>query len=160
MVKKYLLLFMFLFQSALVFTQTLRGFNLPDLNNQFINFEKVKGKKITVIDFWATWCKPCMKGIPKLSQLSSKYRSEGVQFIGINGDGPRNIAKVGPLSKALQIDYPVLLDPDLSIMQDLNVSTFPTLLILNEKNEVIWRHEGYVEGDDLIIEKAILNSLQ
>jgi thiol-disulfide isomerase/thioredoxin len=101
-----------------------------------------------------------MKAIPKLSHLSSKYRSKGVQFIGINGDGPRNMAKVGPLTRALQIDYLVLLDPDLTIFQDLNVSTFPTLLILNENNEIIWRHEGFLEGDERLIEEAILNNLQ
>ncbi len=156
---KYWVLMAFLSISNFGLTQTLRGFTLNDVNNLNVNFEDIKGEKITVIDFWATWCKPCMKAIPKLSQLSSKYRSEGVQFIGINGDGPRNIAKVGPLTKALQIDYPILLDPDLTILQDLNVSSFPTLLILNEKNEVIWRHEGYIEGDEILIEKAILNSL-
>lgn len=156
---KYWVLLAFLSISNFGLTQTLRGFTLNDVNNLNVNFEDVKGEKITVIDFWATWCKPCMKAIPKLSQLSSKYRSEGVQFIGINGDGPRNIAKVGPLTKALQIDYPILLDPDLTILQDLNVSSFPTLLILNKKNEVIWRHEGYIEGDEILIEKAILNSL-
>lgn len=156
---KYWIILVFLSISHIGLTQTLRGFTLNDVNNLNVNFESLKGEKITVIDFWATWCKPCMKAIPKLSQLSSKYRSKGVHFIGINGDGPRNIAKVGPLTRALQINYPVLLDPDLTIMQDLNVSTFPTLLILNQNNEIIWRHEGYIEGDEILIEKAILNSL-
>ncbi|MEY2949003.1 MAG: TlpA family protein disulfide reductase [Saprospiraceae bacterium] len=157
---RYCVLLVFLLLSNVGFNQTLRGFTLPNINNININFNDIKGKKLTVVDFWATWCKPCMKAIPKLSHLSSKYRSKGVQFIGINGDGPRNMAKVGPLTRALQIDYLVLLDPDLTIFQDLNVSTFPTLLILNENNEIIWRHEGFLEGDERLIEEAILNNLQ
>ena len=160
MARYWVLMVIFLLMSHIGFNQTLRGFTLPDINNQHVNFNEVKGEKLTVIDFWATWCKPCMKAIPKLSRLSSKYRSKGVQFIGINGDGPRNMAKVGPLTRALQIDYLVLLDPDLTIFQDLNVSTFPTLLILNENNEIIWRHEGFLEGDERLIEEAILNNLQ
>ena len=157
---RYCVLLVFLLLSNVGFNQTLRGFTLPNINNININFNDIKGKKLTVVDFWATWCKPCMKAIPKLSHLSSKYRSKGVQFIGINGDGPRNMAKVGPLTRALQIDYLVLLDPDLTIFQDLNVSTFPTLLILNENNEIIWRHEGFLDGDERLIEEAILNNLQ
>lgn len=157
---RYCVLLVFLLLSNVGFNQTLRGFTLPNINNININFNDIKGKKLTVVDFWATWCKPCMKAIPKLSHLSSKYRPKGVQFIGINGDGPRNMAKVGPLTRALQIDYLVLLDPDLTIFQDLNVSTFPTLLILNENNEIIWRHEGFLEGDERLIEEAILNNLQ
>lgn len=156
---KFWALMLFILVANNGFTQTLRGFSLPDIKNLTVNFDEVKGEKITVIDFWATWCKPCMKAIPKLSQLSSKYRSKGVQFIGINGDGPRNMAKVGPLVRALQIDYTILLDPDLTLMQDLNISTFPTLLILNQEHKIIWRHEGFVEGDERLIEEAILNSL-
>jgi thiol-disulfide isomerase/thioredoxin len=128
--------------------QNLKNFNLKDTQNTNQTFEKLKGEKLTVIDFWATWCKPCLKAIPELNTIYNQYKDKGVSFIGINGDGPRSVAKVGPLSKSLQIKYPVLLDIDSTVKTQLNISAFPTLIIVDSKGKIVWIHEGFVTGDE------------
>lgn len=74
-------------------------FKLKNIENSWIILSEVESEKLTVIDFWATWCKLCTKAIPKLNLLSCKFKNEGVSFIGINVDSPRNSAKIKPFVK-------------------------------------------------------------
>jgi len=139
--------------------QQVRNFVLNDLQNKSRSFDELKGEKLTLIDFWATWCKPCNKAIPELNKLYTQFKGKGVNLIGINCDGPRSVAKVAPLSKSLQIEYPVLLDMNAELMNDLNLSAYPSLLMVNSSGKVVWIHEGYVPGDELVIQKEIEKQL-
>ena len=135
--------------------QSIKNFSLKDTQNINHSYEELKGEKLTVIDFWATWCKPCLKAIPELNILYNEFKDKGLAFIGINGDGPRSVAKVGPMSKSLQIAYPVLLDIDTTVKTQLNLSAFPTLILVNQKGKIVWIHEGYVSGDEKEIKSQI-----
>lgn len=158
--KTVILVFLFVLISGYgTNAQQVRNFVLNDLQNKSRSFDELKGEKLTLIDFWATWCKPCNKAIPELNKLYSEFHSKGVNLIGINCDGPRSVAKVAPLSKSLQIEYPVLLDMNLEVMNGLNLSAFPTLLIVNSSGKVVWIHEGYLPGDELVIQKEIEKQL-
>jgi cytochrome c biogenesis protein CcmG, thiol:disulfide interchange protein DsbE len=136
-------------------TKTVSDFSLPNMENQMQYYTDLKGDRLTIIDFWATWCKPCVHAIPKLNELYKEYDSENVQFIGINVDGPRNLSKVRPFIQALGVEYPVLLDTDQEVMLRLNVSALPTLLIVNNKDEIVYIHEGYQPGDEKLIHEEI-----
>ncbi|NDP20238.1 MAG: TlpA family protein disulfide reductase [Paludibacter sp.] len=140
-----------LFAYFVTTAQNVKNFEFKDLENKSRSFNELKGEKLTLIDFWATWCKPCNKAIPELNKIYDIYKSRGVEIIGINCDGPRSISKVAPLSKSLQIKYPVLIDINSELKAELNVLVFPTLLIVNSKGKVVWIHEGYVSGDNKII---------
>jgi thiol-disulfide isomerase/thioredoxin len=142
---------------AFAFAQ-LPDINVTDVNNKRIDLNTLKGEKITIVDFWATWCKPCMTAIPKLNTIYTEFSSQGVEIIGVNVDGPRNAAKVKPLSTALNIQYPVVLDPDQKLAAEFNISVFPTLVILNETGKKVFVHEGFNTGDEIIIREK-LNSL-
>ena len=135
--------------------QTVNNFQLKDINNSSRSFTELKGEKLTLIDFWATCCKPCNKAIPELNKIYQQYIEKGVQIIGINCDGPRSISKVAPFTKSLQIKYPVLLDINSEVMNNLNISAFPTLIIVNSRGKIVWIHEGYAEGDNLRITAEI-----
>ena len=131
------------------------NFSLDDTNGKSTEFYDIKGEKLTIIDFWATWCKPCVNSIPKLNELARETKEKGVGFVGINVDSPRNIAKVKPFVQALGVSYPILLDTDEEVMAQLNVSVLPTLLIVNSKNEIVFTHEGFKPGDDEKVKKEI-----
>jgi thiol-disulfide isomerase/thioredoxin len=128
--------------------QTVKNFNLKDTQNTNHSFEELKGEKLTVIDFWATWCKPCLKAIPELNTIYDQFKDKGVAVISINCDGPRSVAKVGPMSKSLKMNYPVLLDIDSTVKTQLNLATFPTLILVDSKGKIVWIHEGFVSGDE------------
>ena len=140
--------------------QNVHNFRLKDIDNKWKQYTQLKGEKLTVLDFWATWCSPCAKAIPKLNDIYKKYQDKGVQFLGINIDSQKNNAKIIPFVKAYKIPYPVLKDPNSQLASHLNVTNIPTLLIINSENEVIYRHQGYRFGDEEIIEEAISKLLE
>ncbi len=141
--------------TSTVNTGKISDFRLNDLDNKSVRYSEIKGKKVTVIDFWATWCKPCLRSIPKLVQLREKYQAQGVQFLGINVDGVRNLNKVKPMAHALEINYPVLIDLNNQVMSDLKINAMPTILVVNEKDEIVARHQGYRPGDEKVLEEEI-----
>jgi peroxiredoxin len=79
-------------------------FSLPELNGQMLNLSAYRGK-IVLLDFWATWCGPCLEEIPHFIELQNKYGDRGLQVIGISmDDGP------GPVREFYQrfnFNYPV-----------------------------------------------------
>lgn len=131
--------------------QNVKNFELKDIENNIRNYSELKGEKLTLIDFWATWCKPCNKAIPELNKIYDLYKTKGVEIIGINCDGPRSVSKVAPLSKSLQIEYPVLIDINSEVKTELNILALPTLIIVDANDKVVWIHEGFVSGDTEII---------
>lgn len=149
--KTHIIIIGLMLSTTLAYTQKVSNFELKDIENKSRTFNELKGEKLTLIDFWATWCKPCTKAIPELNKIYEMYRDKGVEIIGINGDGPRSVSKVAPVSKALKIKYPVLIDLNASVKADLNVIVFPTLLIVNTEGNVVWVHEGFVTGDTEVI---------
>lgn len=140
--------------------QNVSNFEYKDLGNNTRSYNELKGEKLTLIDFWATWCKPCNKAIPELNKIYDLYKSKGVEIIGINCDGPRSVSKVAPLSKSLQIQYPVLLDINSELKSELNILAFPTLIMVNSKGKIVWIHEGFVSGDTEIIISEIEKHLK
>ncbi len=151
--RKFLILLL-IGQTLLFANSKINDFKLKDLNNRSKTFSELKGEKFTILDFWATWCKPCLLAIPKLNEIYDTYRDKGVEIIGINTDSPRNSAKVRPFVKSYKIKYPILRDPNNEVTGELNVTAFPTLYIINSKNEIVYTHIGFRPGDEkLLIEE-------
>ncbi|MEQ8471116.1 MAG: TlpA disulfide reductase family protein [Marinoscillum sp.] len=128
---------------------------LKNIEGKYVTLHQIKGEKLTVLDFWATWCKPCIKAIPELEKLSNEFEDKGVRFVGINNDSPRNISKVRPISKSLGMTYPVLLDTEQELFNEMLVVSLPTLIILRPDGEVVYTHEGYSRGDEVLIKSRI-----
>ncbi len=150
------LLFWLIGFSSIVHSQgKVYDFSLKNTENQTVNLSEISGQSLTVIDFWATWCQPCIRSMPKLVDLSEAYKERGVGFVGISVDSPRNLAKVKPFARSMGITYPILLDANGEVMGDLNVTAVPTLMIIDEKFSVLYIHEGFNAGDEDVIREEI-----
>ncbi len=152
---KYFIQICLLFVAINSNAQTIKNFKLEDTQSVTQEYNALKGEKLTIIDFWATWCKPCLKAIPELIKLQDEYKSKGVNLIGISCDGPRSVSKVAPLVQTLGVNYPVLLDFNNDLLRDYNISNLPTLLIVNSANKVVYFHEGFNSEDAIEIRKKI-----
>jgi thiol-disulfide isomerase/thioredoxin len=148
--KKITLLFVLLLFAGMGMAQ-LSNVEVRDLNRKWVSIEDLKGEQLTVVDFWATWCKPCVAAIPKLNVLAKEYKNKGVNFVGVNVDGPRNQAKIKPFVRSLNINYATLLDPNQELVNELNVTAFPTLLIFDSQGKELFVHEGFAVGDEEVI---------
>ncbi len=133
---------------------------MRDLDNQWVEYSELKGEELTVLDFWATWCQPCVRSLPLLKDLYEEYTDRGVSFIGVSIDGPRNQAKVKPFIESLGITYPIIRDLDSELMSDLGVTAVPTMLIYNHEGEMLFFHEGFLPGDEVVLKEFIDQQLQ
>lgn len=135
-------------------------FRLKDLSNQWKGYDDLKGSELTVIDFWATWCQPCVQSLPHLNEMALKYADQGVAFIGVSVDGTRNQSKLAPFIKSMGVSYPIVRDINSELMSELNVSAVPTLLIYDPSGELVHIHEGYRPGDETALAETIESLLE
>lgn len=79
--------------------------NSRDLQNRI---QKLRGK-VVVINFWATWCAPCMEELPDLARFYQAYRNKGVAFIGVSADDPETAdSDIPPILRKHKVTYPVV----------------------------------------------------
>ena len=149
-----ILILVFISESR-VYCQSFIYSKYQDLNGNYVTLDEIKGEKLTILDFWATWCKPCVKSIPENLKIATEFANDGVAVIGVNEDSPRNLSKVRPFANSLGINYTVILDPDQDIMSELAVSVLPTFIILNPEGKIVYTHEGFISGDEIIIRNKI-----
>jgi cytochrome c biogenesis protein CcmG, thiol:disulfide interchange protein DsbE len=81
------------------------------LDGQVFDLEKLEGK-VVLVSYWATWCAPCRKDMPKLDAFYRRYHAQNLEMIGISVDQPRDFGKVRKVTAALA--YPVALLKDVS----------------------------------------------
>lgn len=111
-------------------------FALPDLHNQLRSITDWDGK-IIVLNFWASWCPPCVKEIPVLVAAQAKYAARNVQFIGVALD---ELEAVQTFASRYQINYPILLDSavsSLSIQYGNRLSALPYTVIIDPKGKIV-----------------------
>ncbi len=99
-----------------------------------------KGKPL-VMSFWASWCGPCRKELPALSEFQKTH--PGVVFLAVNVDRDRAAAE-GFLEK-VDVDIPVAFDPDAKALGQYGVTSMPTLFLVDKQGHLAWKHTGYSE---------------
>lgn len=134
-------------------------FALRDLDNAEVKLEDHLGK-VTLLSFWATWCAPCMVELGHVDRLYRTYKDQGFMVLAISADDTRSTGRVKPLVKSKAWSFPVLLDPQTRVVALYNpTKTLPYSELLNEKHEVIWKHQGYTPGDEVHLEQRIQAAL-
>ena len=80
-----------------------------------------------------------------------ELEDQGVRFIGVSIDGPRNQSKIKPFVQSIGMSYPVLRDIDSELMSELGVTAVPTLIVFDASGELLYLHEGFRPGDEHIV---------
>lgn len=155
--KKILYSFLLVFCFSVAAEAQIPSVTLKDINGKTVRTDTLSnnGKPI-IIDFFATWCKPCNRELSAISEVYKDWQEEtGVKLIAVSIDQAQNINKVKPLVDSHGWEYDVLLDPNSDLKRALGVQTIPYTIIVDGKGNIVYRHNGYVEGaEEELIEKV------
>ena len=113
-----------------------------------------------MIDFWATWCVPCKKVMKFLDQYHRVYSNDNFKVLMINTDSPRSLGKVRSYIRSQDYTFHVGMDPNKVISKKLNGMVMPTLILIGKGGKVKWRHQGYIAGEEIEIERQIKQLLE
>jgi thiol-disulfide isomerase/thioredoxin len=118
--------------------------------------ELSNGGKPFIIDFFATWCKPCNRELDAIAEVYEDWQKEtGVKIIAVSIDQAQNINKVKPLVENHGWEYEVLLDPNGDFKRALGIQMIPYVLIVDGKGNIVYKHNGYTDGaESELIEKV------
>ncbi|MBY0313238.1 MAG: TlpA family protein disulfide reductase [Phycisphaerales bacterium] len=126
-----------------------------------LSLASFRGKKIVVVDFWATWCGPCMRGLPHFAKVAAAAKGQDVEFLAVNSmdDAAAYETFVSGKGKDLAITFardPAGKTSDASIARRLyNVRGIPAQFVIGKDGKVLAAISGYQEGD-----KALENTLK
>ena len=131
------------------------GFSLKDLNKREVVLDSLLGKGPIVIDFWATWCKPCLVELDHIKDIYRELKEKGLTVVAINEDDPRNVSKVKPLTASHRWEFHILLDPNKRVKRLYQVVAYPTTFILDSEGNIRNKHIGYTQGSEIELKKEI-----
>ena len=147
MIKK-LFFIPFLFISFLISQNVSPNLKLTKLNGRTVTLSEYLKKGPVLINFWAPWCSPCKKEMVYLDKFERKYKDEGLSILSISVDSQKSLSHVRSYIRANDYIYDVFLDPNRQVFKKLNGNLMPTNVLIDTEGKVLWRHYGYIPGDE------------
>lgn len=116
-------------------------FSFTSSEGEHITLEDLRGK-VVLLDFWGTWCPPCVESVPELRNLHKRYSKEGSPFvlIGISSDGDEDEWK--EFTAKNKMIWPQYLDKDRRIQRAFGVRSFPTYIVIDHEGVVRFQSSG------------------
>jgi peroxiredoxin len=126
-------------------------FTLKDLNGNTVSLSDFKGKVI-ILDFWATWCPPCVKEIPHFVELYDQYNDREFVVVGISVDR-EGVGVVKSFVQKYKVDYPILMTDGQVEKAYGNIVSIPTTFVIDSEGKIRSKYIGY--RDKSVFEKDI-----
>jgi len=128
-------------------------FTLKDIDGKTWKLSDLKGKKVVMIDFWATWCNICKREMPILQKVYQEYQGKGVEFLGIALD--ENEAAIKKVVREKGVTYPTLVDKDTKVATEIYQLSgpIPYKVVIDLSGTIVYDHVGdYVDYPPEIVD--------
>lgn len=134
-------------------------FTLPNLDGEDVTLSELLEDGPVIVDFWATWCKPCIKAFPDLQEVFDKYKNCGLRVVAISIDGPKSMSRVGSLIKSKGNTFEVLLDPGQKVARKFHVTSIPRTVLVRTDGTIAYAVTGYRPKNHKELEAAVAKLL-
>jgi peroxiredoxin len=138
-------------------------FNLPQLGGGFLQLNELRGK-IVLINFWGTWCAPCIEETPALQSAYMQLKDRGVEFVGINlrhqeAVGAEGDAAVAAFAQGFNVTYPIVMDVDGEIARKYQISPIPVSYFLDAEGNIRYVYVGTLTANEVtqLVERLLEN---
>ncbi|MFN2137137.1 MAG: TlpA family protein disulfide reductase [Candidatus Promineifilaceae bacterium] len=118
------------------------AFTLTSLTGESVSLSDYQGEWV-IINFWATWCPPCVDEMPYLQSLSDR----GLNIVGVNAFEPAE--DVDQFITEYSIKFPILMDPDINTILDYQARALPRTVIVAPDGTIALRISGPIDGEQL-----------
>ncbi|MFH0777844.1 MAG: TlpA disulfide reductase family protein [Candidatus Eisenbacteria bacterium] len=120
-------------------------FELSSLDGKKVRLSDFRGK-VVILDFWATWCKPCRMELPHFIELYEEFAEQGLEILGVSLDriGPREL---GAFVEEWRIPYPVVLGSGEVVQSYGGIRGIPTTFVIDKTGRVYRKYVGYRKKD-------------
>lgn len=147
--KIILLTLVFIFTSTAGWAASVSGpapnFTLKSLDGKNVKLSELAGN-VVLINFWASWCGPCLQEMPLLNAIHKKYEPLGFTVLGVNVE--ENSANAKAFLADRGVDFPVLLDTKNKVSKLYDVIAMPTTVVVDRDGNMRFLHKGYKAGDE------------
>ena len=118
---------------------------LEDISGKAYDRTEFRGQ-VTLLNFWATWCPPCVEEIPSLNRLQQKFEGRPFELVSINYAQDKQT--VADFLQRVDVDFAVLLDPDGEYAKSWNVITFPSTFVIDKNGHIRYGVNAAIDWDD------------
>jgi len=138
--------------------EPLPDFILRDLQGQKHQLSNFKGK-VVMVNFWATYCTPCVKEMPSIQRLNSRLKDTQFQILAIDVAEDRAAIEAFLKRFKIAITFPILIDTEGNVVEAWGVGTVPTTFIIDPQGTLRYVHYGALEWDSNQVVKTITSLL-
>ena len=142
-----------------VFPRPAPAFVVETLDGEDRELSDLKGK-IVLVDFWATWCKPCLETMPRLQNFYSTYSDKGVEVLGLSIDEDKDrIKKIKKMAGKLEITYPIFVDAKQTpAWHRFKVKAIPAMFLLDGDRQIVAQWVGKIDYEE--VEREVSSLLE
>ncbi|MFN3202476.1 MAG: TlpA family protein disulfide reductase [Bradymonadia bacterium] len=121
------------------------------------SLSKMRGKAV-LVNFWASWCAPCVKELPVLAELYRRHHREGFEVVAISLDAQASEAML--VKQRLKLPFLIVGDPKGTEAAKMAVSSLPASMLFDQQGRLVWRTYDEIPPDDPELEAALAKTLQ
>jgi thiol-disulfide isomerase/thioredoxin len=123
-----------------------------------IELSKVKAP-IVVLNFWASWCKPCLAEFPSINEMKKKFNDDQVLFVGVNTDSEDQLSNIKKTVKKYELNFPIVADSDSKVVDDYKIEAIPVSIVFAEGKviEVSNKQKDFDSGETVELFKKYLH---